>query len=80
MMMDDDSWQVVKTTCNHFVRPNREGKAPDEVVVTSNIAAKSCRTTLKQTNEQEPVIKVNMTAGDKIMVLSGPFKDFEASG
>ena len=31
----------------------------------------------KQTSEQEPVVKIDMAAGDKIMVLSGPFKDFE---
>jgi transcriptional antiterminator NusG len=27
--------------------------------------------------EQEPVIKVDMAMGDKIKVLSGPFKDFD---
>jgi len=31
----------------------------------------------KQTTEQEPVLKIDMSAGDKIIVLSGPFKDFE---
>lgn len=30
----------------------------------------------KQSEEQEPVIKIEMQVGDKIMVLSGPFKDF----
>ncbi|MEH1949530.1 MAG: KOW motif-containing protein, partial [Nostoc sp.] len=31
----------------------------------------------KQTSEQEAVVKIDMATGDKIMVLSGPFKDFE---
>jgi transcriptional antiterminator NusG len=31
----------------------------------------------KQALEQEPVVKVDMAVGDKILVLSGPFKDFE---
>jgi transcriptional antiterminator NusG len=31
----------------------------------------------KQALEQEPVVKIDMTTGDKIVVLSGPFKDFE---
>jgi transcriptional antiterminator NusG len=31
----------------------------------------------KQTSEQEPVVKIDMVPGDKIIVLSGPFKDFE---
>jgi transcriptional antiterminator NusG len=31
----------------------------------------------KQTSEQEPVLKIDMAAGDKIIVLTGPFKDFE---
>ena len=30
----------------------------------------------KQTQEQAPVVKVAMAEGDKILVLSGPFKDF----
>jgi len=31
----------------------------------------------KQSEEQEPVIKIDMEIGDKIAVLSGPFKEFE---
>jgi transcriptional antiterminator NusG len=30
----------------------------------------------KQAQEQKPVVKVDMEAGDRITVLSGPFKDF----
>jgi transcriptional antiterminator NusG len=31
----------------------------------------------KQTQEAEPVVKVSMAMGDHVVVLSGPFKDFE---
>jgi transcriptional antiterminator NusG len=31
----------------------------------------------RQAREQEPVLKVSTGVGDKIVVLSGPFKDFE---
>ncbi len=31
----------------------------------------------KQAQIQEPVVKINMEVGDQILVLSGPFKDFE---
>jgi transcriptional antiterminator NusG len=31
----------------------------------------------KHAEDQEPVVKIDMAVGDKIMVLSGPFKDFE---
>jgi transcriptional antiterminator NusG len=31
----------------------------------------------KQAQIQEPVVKIDMEVGDQILVLSGPFKDFE---
>jgi len=31
----------------------------------------------KQSEEQEPVVRIDIAVGDKILVLSGPFKDFE---
>lgn len=31
----------------------------------------------KQAQVVEPTVKVDMAIGDKILVLSGPFKDFE---
>lgn len=31
----------------------------------------------RHVDEQEPVVKIDMEIGDHIMVLSGPFKDFE---
>jgi len=31
----------------------------------------------RQTQEQKAIVKIDMAPGDKILVLSGPFKDFE---
>jgi transcriptional antiterminator NusG len=31
----------------------------------------------KRAQEQKPVVKVDLDSGDHILVLSGPFKDFE---
>jgi transcriptional antiterminator NusG len=31
----------------------------------------------KQSEEQEPIVKIDMEVGNQILVLSGPFKDFE---
>jgi transcriptional antiterminator NusG len=31
----------------------------------------------RQAEEQEPVLKIDMQVGDQILVLAGPFKDFE---
>jgi transcriptional antiterminator NusG len=81
MMMDDDSWQVVKNTSHviNFVgAEQRKGTGRGRGHVKPlPLSLAEVERIFKQTSEQEPVIKVDMTAGDKIIVLSGPFKDFE---
>jgi len=81
MMMDDDSWQVVKNTSHviNFVgaeqrRGTGRGRGHVKPLPLSHSEVERI---FKQTTEQEPVVKIDMAAGDKIMVLSGPFKDFE---
>jgi len=81
MMMDDDSWQVVKNTSHviNFVgaeqrRGSGRGRGHVKPLPLSHSEVERI---FKQTTEQEPVVKIDMAAGDKIMVLSGPFKDFE---
>lgn len=81
MLMDDDAWQVVKNTPNviNFVgaeQKRRYGRGRGHVkpVPLSNAEVERI---FKQTQEQEPVVKTFLGAGDRIMVLSGPFKDFE---
>jgi transcriptional antiterminator NusG len=81
MVMDDESWQVVKNTPNviNFVgaeQKRRYGRGRGHVKPVP-LGAAEVERIFKQTQEQKPVIKIDMAAGDKILVLSGPFKDFE---
>ncbi|AFY65521.1 transcription termination/antitermination protein NusG [Geitlerinema sp. PCC 7407] len=81
MVMDDDTWLVVKNTPNviNFVgaeQRRRTGRGRGHVKPMP-LSPGEVERIFKQTQEQKPVVKVNMAAGDRIMVLSGPFKDFE---
>jgi transcriptional antiterminator NusG len=81
MVMDDDAWQVVKNTPNviNFVgaeQKRRYGRGRGHVKPMP-LSPGEVERIFKQAQEQEPVVKVDMAAGDKILVLSGPFKDFE---
>ncbi|MBP5972828.1 transcription termination/antitermination protein NusG [Brasilonema sp. CT11] len=81
MMMDDDSWQVVRNTTHviNFVGAEQKrgtGKGRGHVKPMP-LGHTEVERIFKQTSEQEPVVKIDMATGDKIVVLSGPFKDFE---
>ena len=81
MVMDDHAWQVVKNTPNviNFVgaeQKRRYGRGRGHVKPVP-LSPGEVERIFKQAEEQEPVVKIDMAAGDKIVVLSGPFKDFE---
>lgn len=81
MVMDDDTWQVVKNTPNviNFVgaeQRRRYGRGRGHVTPMP-LSPSEIERVFKQAEVQEPVVKIDMAAGDKIQVLSGPFKDFE---
>jgi transcriptional antiterminator NusG len=81
MVMDDETWQVVKNTPNviNFVgaeQKRRYGRGRGHVKPMP-LGALEVERIFRQAKEQEPVVKVDMAAGDKIQVLNGPFKDFE---
>ena len=81
MVMDDDTWQVVKNTPNviNFVgaeQKRRYGRGRGHVKPVP-LSLGEVERIFKQAQEQEPVVKVDMAVGDKIVVLSGPFKDFD---
>lgn len=81
MVMDDETWQVVKNTPNviNFVgaeQKRRYGRGRGHVKPMP-LGAAEVERIFKQAQEQKPVVKVDMATGDKILVLSGPFKDFE---
>ena len=78
---DDDAWQVVKNTPHviNFVGAEQrraQGRGRGHVKPMP-LSPGEVKRIFKQTQEQAPVVKIDMAAGDKITVLSGPFKDFE---
>lgn len=81
MIMDDDAWQVVKNTPNviNFVGAEQRrsyGRGRGHVKPMP-LSSSEVERIFKQSDEQEPAVKIDMAVGDKIVVLSGPFKDFE---
>jgi len=81
MMMDDEAWQVIKNTPHviNFVGAEQRrayGRGRGHVKPMP-LGRSEVERIFKQTQEQQPVVKVDMEAGDRISVLSGPFKDFE---
>ncbi|QOV24186.1 transcription termination/antitermination protein NusG [Anabaenopsis elenkinii] len=81
MIMEDDTWQVVRNTSHviNFVgaEQKRGGGRSRGHVKPVPLGPSEVERIFKQTSEQEPIVKIDMAAGDKIVVLSGPFKDFE---
>ncbi|HHP7232362.1 MAG TPA: transcription termination/antitermination protein NusG [Xenococcaceae cyanobacterium] len=81
MIMDDEAWQAVKNTPNviNFVGAEQKrsyGRGRGHVKPMP-LSPSEVERIFKQAEEQEPVLEVDMAIGDKIIVLSGPFKDFE---
>ncbi|MFQ4136833.1 transcription termination/antitermination protein NusG [Nodosilinea sp. PGN35] len=81
MYMDDEAWSVVKNTPHviNFVGAEQRrayGRGRGHVKPMP-LGMGEVKRIFKRTEEQKPVIKVDMAPGDKITVLSGPFKDFE---
>lgn len=80
MNLDDEVWQVVKNTPHviNFVgaeqrRASGRGRGH---VKPMPLSPGEVKRIFAQTQEQAPVVKVDLADGDKILVLSGPFKDF----
>ncbi len=79
--IDDEAWQAVKNTPHviNFVGAEQKrsvGRGRGHVKPLPLSSAEVERI-FKRTQEQEAVVQVSMATGDHIMVLSGPFKDFE---
>jgi len=81
MALDDEAWQVVKNTPHviNFVgaeqkRSTGRGRGHVKPVPLSMAEVERI---FKQSQFAEPTVKVDMVIGYKILVLSGPFKDFE---
>jgi transcription termination/antitermination protein NusG len=81
MVMDDDTWQVVKNTPNviNFVGAEQKrsyGRGRGHVKPMP-LSPSEVQRIFRKAQEQAPVVKIDMDSGDQITVLSGPFKDFE---
>ncbi len=81
MLMDDEAWQAVKNTPNviNFVGAEQKratGRGRGHVKPMP-LSATEVERIFKQARESEPTLKIDMAVGDRILVLSGPFKDFE---
>jgi transcription termination/antitermination protein NusG len=81
MLLDDEVWQVIKNTPNviNFVgseQKRRYGRGRGHVKPMP-LSAGEVNRIFQRAQEQEPVRKIDLAAGDQITVLSGPFKDFE---
>lgn len=81
MLMEDEAWQVVKNTPNviNFVgaeQKRRYGRGRGHVKPMP-LSSSEVERIFKQAQAEEAVVKVDLAVGDKILVLSGPFKDFE---
>jgi transcriptional antiterminator NusG len=82
MIMDDEAWQVVKNTPHviNFVGAEQKrsyGRGRGHVKPLPLSLSEVERIFKQSAQGAEPVVKINMKIGDKILVLSGPFKDFE---
>ncbi|MCC3415605.1 MAG: transcription termination/antitermination protein NusG [Microcoleus sp. PH2017_29_MFU_D_A] len=81
MYMDEDTWQVIKNTPNviNFVgaeQKRRYGRGRGHVKPLP-LSHSEVERIFRNAQESEPVVKVSMATGDHVVVLSGPFKDFE---
>jgi transcriptional antiterminator NusG len=79
--IDDEAWQAVKNTPHviNFVGAEQKrsvGRGRGHVKPLP-LSPSEVERIFRQTQEQEAVVQVSMTTGDHIIVLSGPFKDFE---
>jgi transcription termination/antitermination protein NusG len=81
MLMNDDAWQVIKNTPHviNFVGTEQKrhyGRGRGHVTPRP-LGRTEAERIFRITEEIEAVVKIDMAQGDKIKVLTGPFKDFE---
>ncbi len=81
MAMDDESWQVVKNTPHviNFVGAEQKrsyGRGRGHVKPLP-LSPSEVQRIFKQRQDSEPVVKTSLAPGEKIEVISGPFKDFD---
>jgi transcription termination/antitermination protein NusG len=79
-LLDDEVWSVIKNTPNviNFVgTEERRGSGRGRGHVTPRALSQSeIRRTFMTVEEAEPIVKINLAAGDKVEVIAGPFQEF----
>ncbi len=70
MVVDDDSWYVVRNT------PNVTGFIGAGTVPTP-LSSEEVETLLKRMGVDEPKYKIDVEVGDRVKITDGPFKDFD---
>ncbi len=81
MVLDDETQSAVRTTPNviNFVGAEERratGKGRGHVKPMP-LTQKEVNRIFRRTQERKPTVKVDLTEGDQIRVVDGPFKDFE---
>lgn len=79
--VDDEAWQVIKNTPHviNFVGAEQKrslGRGRGHVKPLP-LSSSEVERIFRQAEQQELVVHVSVATGDHILVLSGPFKDFE---
>ena len=81
MVLDDETQSAVRTTPNviNFVgaeerRASGRGRGH---VKPMPLSPKEVNRIFRRTQERKPTVKVDLTEGDQIRVVDGPFRDFE---
>jgi len=70
MVVTEDSWYVVRNT------PNVTGFVGSGTTPTP-IAPEEVKRLLSKMGDDEPKYKIDVTAGDLVKIMDGPFKDFD---
>jgi len=81
MVMDEDTMMAVRSTPNviNFVGQEERratGKARGHIKPRP-LSRQEVDRIFKRAAEKKPVVKVDLTEGDQILVTAGPFKDFQ---
>lgn len=70
MIVDDDSWYVVRNT------PNVTGFIGAGTVPTP-LSGEEVESLMKRMGVEEPKYKIDVEVGDRVKITDGPFKDFD---
>lgn len=70
MIVTDESWYVVRNT------PNVTGFIGSGTI-PSPVSADEFKSLQKKTGEEEPKYKIDVTIGESVRIIDGPFKDFD---